>query len=52
MALTGYWTGQEMTPQRGRADWAVLRSFALRSRPAQGPLVTVFHQQPQMDGKW
>jgi hypothetical protein len=50
IALTGYWTGSAMNPDRGRADWAVLRQFRLSARPSQGPLATTLHQAPQMDG--
>lgn len=50
IALVGYWTGREMSPARGRADWGVLRAFRLRSSPSQGPLASRWYQQPQLDG--
>ncbi|MFF4393959.1 glycosyl hydrolase family 28-related protein [Streptomyces sp. NPDC001552] len=47
IALTGSWTGP---PERGRADYAVLRQFTLESSPPQGTDATSFYQAPQMDG--
>lgn len=50
IALVGYWTGSEMDPDRGRADWGILRQFRLRANPSQGPFATTLHQKAQMDG--
>ncbi|MFJ4776526.1 glycosyl hydrolase family 28-related protein [Streptomyces sp. NPDC088762] len=50
IAMTGYWTGAEMTPARGRADWGILRQFGLQSVPAQGMLAAEHYQTPNMDG--
>ncbi|MFF3546829.1 glycosyl hydrolase family 28-related protein [Streptomyces platensis] len=47
IALTGSWTGP---PERGRADYAVLRQFTLESSPPQGTDAPKFYQAPQMDG--
>ncbi|MBP0449017.1 hypothetical protein J5Y04_05600 [Kitasatospora sp. RG8] len=49
IALTGHFT---VSPDRGRADYAVLRQFTLESRPlqARGTTEADLHQAPQMDG--
>lgn len=49
IALTGSWTGP---PDRGRADYAVLRQFTLESKPLQrrGTTEAELYQAPQMDG--
>ncbi|MEU2587246.1 glycosyl hydrolase family 28-related protein [Streptomyces avermitilis] len=49
IALTGYWTD---LPDRGRADYAVLRQFTLESRPLhrRGTTEPELHPAPQMDG--
>ncbi|WP_328688642.1 hypothetical protein OG879_18275 [Streptomyces caniferus] len=49
IALTGYWTD---LPDRGRADYAVLRQFTLESKPLQrrGTPTPSLYQAPQMDG--
>ncbi|MFD9396154.1 glycosyl hydrolase family 28-related protein [Streptomyces sp. NPDC060000] len=49
IALTGYYTD---LPDRGRADYAVLRQFTLESKPLQrrGTAASDLHQTPQMDG--
>ncbi|MFG3052318.1 right-handed parallel beta-helix repeat-containing protein [Kitasatospora sp. NPDC048239] len=47
IALNGYSTG---SPDRGRADYAVLRQFTLESKPLQGRGAPDPHQTPQMDG--
>ncbi|MFF1902721.1 glycosyl hydrolase family 28-related protein [Kitasatospora sp. NPDC058218] len=49
IALTGYSTGAG-SPDRGRADYAVLRQFTLESKPLQGRDTTDLHQTPEMDG--
>ncbi|MBO0651432.1 right-handed parallel beta-helix repeat-containing protein [Streptomyces triculaminicus] len=49
IALTGYYTD---LPDRGRADYAVLRQFTLESKPSQrrGTPTPPLYQVPQMDG--
>lgn len=49
IALTGYYTD---LPDRGRADYAVLRQFTLESKPLQrrGTPTPPLYQVPQMDG--
>ncbi|MFD0346243.1 glycosyl hydrolase family 28-related protein [Kitasatospora aburaviensis] len=47
IALSGSWTGP---PDRGRADYAVLRQFTIESKPLQGPDTAEPYQAPQMDG--
>ncbi|MFD7909354.1 glycosyl hydrolase family 28-related protein [Streptomyces sp. NPDC059752] len=49
IALTGYYID---LPDRGRADYAVLRQFTLESKPLQrrGTPTPPLYQAPQMDG--